>query len=65
MAKQSSKHSHETSTRTTATIPSETYETLLRIAKDKKVSVAWVIREAAEEYIANRWPLLPKHKDQK
>ena len=31
--------------------------TLQEIAKQKKVSVAWVIRDAAEKYIAEQWPL--------
>jgi len=30
---------------------------LQEIAKQKKVSVAWVIRDAAEKYIAEQWPL--------
>jgi len=33
------------------------YETLEVIAKEKKVSLAWVVREAAEKYIADKWPL--------
>jgi len=31
---------------------------LEKIARQKKVSLAWVVREAAEQYIANKWPLL-------
>ena len=27
------------------------------IAKEKKVSLAWVVREAADKYIAEKWPL--------
>jgi len=30
------------------------------IAKQKKVSMAWVVREAAEKYIEGIWPLLEK-----
>ncbi len=26
----------------------------------KKVSLAWVVRDAAEQYIAKKWPLLRK-----
>lgn len=33
------------------------YHTLEEIAKHKKVSLAWVVREAAENYVANQWPL--------
>ncbi|WP_313237644.1 ribbon-helix-helix domain-containing protein [Delftia acidovorans] len=45
-------------TRATASLPPDIYETLRDIAKQKKVSVAWVIRDAAEKYIADEWPLL-------
>lgn len=31
--------------------PSDLYETLEEIAKQKKVSLAWVIRDAAERYV--------------
>ena len=46
--------------RASVSFPGELYDTLEQIAKDKKVSVAWVIRDAAEKYIADRWPLLEK-----
>jgi hypothetical protein len=45
-------------TRASASLPPEIYRTLQDIAKQKKVSVAWVIRDAAEKYIAEQWPLL-------
>ena len=45
-------------TRATTSLPPDIYETLRDIAKQKKVSVAWVIRDAAEKYIADEWPLL-------
>ena len=44
--------------RVTASLPPEICETLQGIAKQKKVSVAWVIRDAAEKYVADQWPLL-------
>ncbi len=31
--------------------PAELYRALQRIAKRKKVSLAWVVREAAEKYV--------------
>jgi len=37
--------------------PPELYETLEGIARQKKVSVAWVVRDAAEKYVAQEWPL--------
>lgn len=43
--------------RASASLPPDLYRTLQDIAKQKKVSVAWVIRDAAEKYIAEQWPL--------
>jgi hypothetical protein len=28
------------------------------LAAQKKVSLAWVVRDAAEKYVAEQWPLL-------
>lgn len=47
-------------TRATASLPPEVYRTLQDIAKQKKVSVAWVIRDAAERYVEQQWPLLER-----
>jgi predicted DNA-binding protein len=44
--------------RASISFPPEVYETLEMIAREKKVSLAWVVREAAERYIADTWPLL-------
>lgn len=46
--------------RATISFPAELYETLEDIAKRKKVSLAWVVRDATEQYVADRWPLLAK-----
>lgn len=46
------------STRASVSFPPELYNTLELIAKKKKVSVAWIVRDAAEKYVANQWPLL-------
>jgi metal-responsive CopG/Arc/MetJ family transcriptional regulator len=43
--------------RATISFPSELYATLEGIAKEKKVSLAWVVREATEKYVAEKWPL--------
>lgn len=43
--------------RASISFPPEVYETLEVIAKEKKVSLAWVVRDAAEKYIADKWPL--------
>jgi metal-responsive CopG/Arc/MetJ family transcriptional regulator len=47
----------EPSTRTSVTFPAEVYSSLEIIAKQKKVSTAWVIRDAAEKYVSEHWPL--------
>jgi metal-responsive CopG/Arc/MetJ family transcriptional regulator len=52
------KKKSEASTRTSVTIPGEVYKSLESIAKKKKVSMAWVMRDAAEKYVADFWPLL-------
>jgi metal-responsive CopG/Arc/MetJ family transcriptional regulator len=48
------------SVRATISFPSELYKTLDDIAHQKKVSLAWVVREAAEQYVADKWPLFGK-----
>ena len=45
------------SVRMSVSIPPEDYEDLERIAEQKKVSVAWVIREAIEQYLKAESPL--------
>lgn len=56
--KQSTKpHEHHKSIRTSVSLPPELHDTLERLAKNKKVSVAWVIRDAAEKYVSEQWPL--------
>ena len=44
--------------RASISFPPDLYETLEEIAKQKKVSLAWVVREAAEQYLSEKWPLL-------
>ena len=43
--------------RASVTFPPKLYRSLENLAKEKKVSLAWVVREAAEQYIADKWPL--------
>jgi predicted DNA-binding protein len=43
--------------RASISFPPELYETLEVIAREKKVSLAWVVRDAAEKYITDKWPL--------
>lgn len=49
--------------RLSVTLPVETYRSLERIAKKKKVSMAWVIRDAAEKYVGDETPLFRGHVD--
>lgn len=48
------------SVRTSVSLPPDLHDTLERLAKGKKVSVAWVIRDAAEKYVSEQWPLLQR-----
>ena len=48
--------------RASISFPPDVYETLESIARENKVSLAWVVREAAEQYIGSKWPLLVKRK---
>lgn len=46
--------------RASVTLSAEVYRTLEALAKQKKVSTAWVLRDAAEKYVADQWPLFGK-----
>ena len=50
-------HNVSKSVRTSVSLPRELHDTLALLAKSKKVSVAWVIRDAAEKYVGEQWPL--------
>ena len=43
--------------RATISFPTEIYASLEEIARKKKVSLAWVVRDATEKYVADQWPL--------
>ena len=59
-AKRGRPSTNEPSARTSVSLPRPLYETLESIALQKKVSIAWVIRDAAERYVSDQWPLLDK-----
>lgn len=40
--------------RASISFPPDIYESLEEVAKQKKVSLAWVVRDAAERYLADR-----------
>lgn len=46
--------------RASVSFPPELYGTLERLAEQKKVSLAWVVRDAAEKYVGDQWPLFGK-----
>ena len=53
-AERSVKAASASSVRASISFPLDLYETLENLAKQKKVSMAWVVRDAAEKYVADR-----------
>ncbi len=47
--------------RASVSLPLDLRQTLEQIAVQKKVSFAWVMRDAAEKYVADQWPLFADH----
>lgn len=58
-AKQTLLHKEGTA-RASVTFPAGTYAELERIAEEKKVSVAWVVRDAVDKYVAEQYPLFSR-----
>ncbi len=50
------KEASSVATRASVTFPTALYQALEEIARLKKVSVAWVVRDAAERYVAEQNP---------
>ena len=48
----------ECTVRASVSFPEDQYKELERIAQSQRVSLAWVVREAVQAYLATRWPLL-------
>ena len=48
--------------RLSVSFPADLKKTLEQIAKEQKVSLSWVVREAAEKYVNDRWPLFVARK---
>ena len=46
--------------RASVSLKRDLYQTLEALARQKKVSTAWVLRDAAEKYVAEQWPLLSR-----
>lgn len=60
---QTSQSTHDPkTTRASVSFPCDLYETLELLAKEKKVSLAWIVRDAAEKYVNEQWPLFEKTK---
>ena len=57
-----SEEAASSSVRASISFPPELYRTLEDIARRKKVSLAWVVRDAAEKYVAEQWPLFKGQK---
>ena len=45
--------------RASISFPADLYETLETIAKNKKVSLAWVVRDATERYVSQETVMSP------
>ena len=52
--RKSTKHQSPSWVRASISFPPDLYETIEKLAKQKKVSLAWVVRDAAERYVADR-----------
>lgn len=52
------------SKRASVSFPAHVYQALENIANEKRVSLAWVVRDATERYIADKEPLLRYMKEQ-
>jgi metal-responsive CopG/Arc/MetJ family transcriptional regulator len=54
MERRNTKAQVPTWVRASISFPADIYESLEEIAKEKKVSLAWVVRDAAEKYVGDR-----------
>ena len=50
------------SLRASVSFPRDLYQILESIARHKKVSLAWVVRDAAEKYVEDQTPLFREHR---
>lgn len=57
------KAQNTTYVRASISFPAEMYQSLEALAKEKKVSLAWVVRDASEKYLAvERGPIQGRRK---
>jgi hypothetical protein len=59
-AKKKAKVQNRSAVRASISFSPDAYQTLELIAREKKVSMAWVVRDAVDKYIEGRWPLFAK-----
>jgi hypothetical protein len=57
--RRSLKAKRKAAVRASITLPAALCETLVQIAQQKKVSLAWVVRAAAEKHVADKWTVRP------
>jgi metal-responsive CopG/Arc/MetJ family transcriptional regulator len=57
MARTNTEENGGATVRATISFPANRYDELEEIARQKKVSLAWVVREAVDNYIDARTPL--------
>lgn len=50
----------ERTVRASISFPEQQYQVLEQIAAENKVSLAWVVRDAIDDYLKSKWPLLPQ-----
>lgn len=62
-AKRHDSSAQERTVRASISFPEDQYQVLEKIAAENKVSLAWVVRDAIDDYLKSRWPLLPKGSD--
>jgi hypothetical protein len=61
MKRKHSKGTPPRSVRASVSLSPTTYDILCLLADQRRVSTAWVIRDALEKYVADQWPLLERH----
>jgi metal-responsive CopG/Arc/MetJ family transcriptional regulator len=58
LGKKSAKAKLPSWVRASISFPPDVYQALEHLARQKKVSLAWIVRDAAEKYLAGSQPLI-------
>lgn len=61
----SQKAQRETAVRASISFPPDLYQVLERIARQKKVSLAWIVRDAVEKYVGEESAEAPRTRSAK